>query len=68
MKFLQSEFFKNNQGQKSMSRLLAFVAFPPATVALLWIHTEGALLSYLGAYGAAYILGKCADAYSNKGA
>ena len=66
MKFLQSEFFKNNLGQKSMSRLLPFMAFPFATGVLLWLHTEGALMSYLSAYVLNYIGGKCADAYSGK--
>ncbi len=68
MKFLQSEFFCNNIGQKSMSRLLPFMAFLPATIVLLWLHTENALTSYLGAYVLGYLGGKCADAYNIKNA
>ncbi len=66
MKLFESEFFRNNLGQKSMSRLLPFMAFIPSTIVLLWIHTEGALSSYLGAYVIGYLGGKCADAYSQK--
>lgn len=66
MKILNSEFFKNNLGQKSMSRLLPFMAFVPSTIVLFWLHTEGALTAYLSSYVAGYLGGKCADAYSYK--
>ena len=50
-----------------MSRLLPFMAFFPATIVVLWVHTETALGVYLGAYVTGYLGGKCADAYSSKG-
>ena len=61
------EFFQSNLGQYSMSRLLPFMAFFPATWVLFIIQTESALSVYLGAYVLGYIGGKCADAYSGKG-
>ncbi len=64
--FLDSDFFESNSGQKSMSRLLPFMAFFPATIVLLWVHTEGALTAYLGAYVLHYGVSKCADAYNEK--
>ncbi len=64
MKFFQSEFFKNNLGQKSMSRLLPFMAFFPSTIVVFWLHTEAALSIYIGAYVLSYLGGKFAD--SNK--
>lgn len=66
MKLLNSEFFKSDAGHKSMSRLLPFMAFFPATAVLLWIHTEGALTAYLAAYVLHYGVSKCADAYSKE--
>lgn len=67
MKFLNSEFFKNNLGQKSMSRLLPFMAFPFSTILLLYLHSDTALGYYLSAYVVNYGISKVADAYqSNK--
>lgn len=61
------EFFHNNQGQMSMSRLLSFMAFFPATVVLLWVHTAEALIAYMGVYGATYLGGKGFDAFNKDG-
>jgi hypothetical protein len=63
-------FFRDDKNAESMSRLLPFMAFFPATIALLWIHTEGALTAYLGAYALHYGVSKCAETYAcshNKG-
>lgn len=64
MKIKWAQFFENNQGQKSMSRLLPFMSFFPSTIVVLWLHTEAALGIYIGSYVGGYLGGKCADAYS----
>jgi hypothetical protein len=60
------EFFQNNDGENSMSRLLAFMSFFPASFVLLWIHSVEALASYLAAYVTGYIGGKGADIFNKK--
>lgn len=57
------EFFADSDGRMSMTRLLCFLAYPPASYALFLIKTEDALLYYLGAFVVGYIGGKGADAW-----
>ena len=56
------DFFKDDNGVASMSRLLCFLSFIPATVELCRINNENALGWYLGAYVLGYIGGKASDA------
>lgn len=56
------KFLKDKGGKPSLSRLLAILSWPPATVAMFHIQTEGALGLYLGAYATIYAGGKFADA------
>lgn len=56
------EFFEADTGRLSMSRLLCFLSFPPATIVLLKNPTAEMLGWYLGAYVLQYVGGKVADA------
>ena len=58
-----SGFFKDDNGEASMSRLLCFLSFIPASVELYRINNENALGWYLGAYVLGYIGGKGCDAW-----
>lgn len=55
------EFFEDDRGRMSMSRLLCFMSFFPATVALIRIGTSEALGWYVGAYVLGYVGGKFGD-------
>lgn len=57
------EFFEGDNGRLSMTRLLCWMAFYPACVALFQIESENALLYFLGAFVLQYIGGKGADAF-----
>lgn len=57
------QFFESDGGQLSMSRLLAFLSFFPATVVVLSTKTDNALQWYVGAYVTGYVGGKCMDAF-----
>lgn len=48
MKIVQ--FFEDDRGSLSMTRLLAFASFFPASSVLAVIHSETALMYYLTAY------------------
>lgn len=62
-KLFDSEFFKDGDGQKSMSRLLVFLAFVVSTP-ILWIdHSVEALSVFLGAFVINYAAGKAADIF-----
>ncbi len=58
-----AEFFQDKDGALSMSRLLSFLSFFPATVVVLSTKTDDALQWYVGAYAAGYVGGKAVDAY-----
>lgn len=60
------EFFEDSDGHLSMSRLLSFMSFFPASSVLAVIHTEVALGIYLTAYAAQYVTSKRADALMKK--
>jgi hypothetical protein len=59
-----TQFFQGEEGTSSMPRLLAFMAFFPATYALICIRTSEALGVYLTAYVAQYGAGRY---FSTKG-
>ena len=56
-----SEFFEDDGGRLSMTRLLCFLSFWPSTVIALRDGTEATLSWYLGAFVIGYIGGKGAD-------
>lgn len=55
------QFFEANNGRLSMSRLLCFLSFFPATQLVMSINTAEALGYYLGAYVLSYVGGKLSD-------
>ncbi len=55
------EVLSSTDGRASMSRLLCFMSFFPATWALILLPSEGMLGIYLGAYGVGYLGGKALD-------
>lgn len=58
-----AEFFQDDNGRMSMSRLLCFMSFFPASYALFSINNESALGWYVGAYVLGYVGGKGADVF-----
>lgn len=56
-----AEFLQNDDGGLSMTRLLMLLSWPPATIIMFHIQTEGALGLYLAAYVGGYAGGKFAD-------
>ena len=61
------EFFEDGDGRLSMTRLLCFLSFWPASIALYRINTEGALAFFIGGYVLGYISGKGWDAWGQRG-
>lgn len=63
------DFFKDAKGGLSMSRLLCFLSFWPATYAMIKLNSPDALGWYLGAYVFGYVGGKFGEARNqNQGA
>lgn len=60
------EFFENDDKQLSMTRLLAFMSFFPASSVLAVSHSDTALGLYLGAYVAQLVGGKGVDTWMQK--
>jgi len=60
------EFFRGTEGLLSMSRLLCFMSFFPATYVLVVTKSVEALGWYLGAYVLGYVGGKAADTFKRK--
>jgi hypothetical protein len=56
------EFLEDDRDRLSLSRMLSFLSFWPASWVLLKIPTEGMLGIYLTAYGVGYLGGKGLDA------
>lgn len=56
------ELFQDSGGQMSMSRLLCFMSFFPASYVVTLTKNPDALGWYLGAYAVGYIGGKFGDA------
>ncbi len=61
-----AEFFEGQDNRLSMTRLLAFMSFFPASSVLAVSHSDTALTVYLTAYVAQLVGGKTADAYMQK--
>lgn len=59
-----TEFFEGANNRLSMTRLLCFLSFFPATCVVLKNPTEGMLGWYLGAFVLGYVGGKGCDAAS----
>lgn len=59
--FFRSGFFRDGSGNRSMSRLLSFLSFWPASAVLLAMPSEGALGLYLAAYVGGYLGGKALE-------
>ena len=57
------EFFESDEGALSMTRLLCFLSFFPASYVVVVSVEEGTLGWYLGAYVLSYVGGKASDAY-----
>lgn len=61
-----TQFFEGDDGRLSMTRLLAFMSFFPASSVLAVSHSDTALGLYLSAYVLQLVGGKTADAYMQK--
>lgn len=57
------EFFEGDNGRLSMTRLLCFLSFFPASFVVVETLSENALGWYLGAYVVGYVGGKGADVF-----
>lgn len=60
------EFFEDESGALSMTRLLNFLAFWPASYAFVLNPTEGMAGIYLGVFAGTYAVGKGIDAWKAK--
>lgn len=60
------QLFEGEGSNLSMTRLLCFMSFFPATYMALTLMTENALTIYVGCYALAYLGGKVGDAIVNK--
>lgn len=61
-----AEFFEGDNKRLSMTRLLAFMSFFPASSVLGVSHSDTALTVYLSAYVVQLVGGKTADAWMQK--
>ena len=59
-------FFSDKKGNLSMSRLLCFLAFFPASYVVIETKNSDTLGWYLGAYVAGYVGGKFGEMRSNQ--
>lgn len=66
MRWRVTEFFESDEGSLSMTRLLCFMSFFPASYVVIERGDEGILGWYLGAYVISYVGGKGADALQNR--
>lgn len=60
------QFFEGENGALSMTRLLCFLSFFPATWIAVKLGTENAMTIYVGCYAMAYLGGKVGDAMMQK--
>jgi hypothetical protein len=58
------EFFEGDTGRMSMTRLLCFLSFFPASVVVLATRNAETLGWYLGAFALSYVGGKTADIFT----
>jgi len=56
-----AEFFEGENNRFSMYRLLQFLAYPPSTAVMIYIHTTEAMSLYLAAFVTNGVLGKAID-------
>lgn len=56
-----SDFFTDESGRQSMSRLLMFLSFFPASYVVIYTCDAETLAWYMGAYAGSYVGGKFAD-------
>lgn len=61
------EFFESDEGRLSMTRLLCFLSFFPATWVVVTIPSESILGWYLSAYVLGYVGGKITDKIGQPG-
>lgn len=57
------EYFEGDNGRLSMTRLLMFMSFFPASYVIVINPSEATLGWYLGAFVASYVGGKGADVF-----
>ncbi len=62
-----SQFFEDDTGRLSMSRLLCFLSFWPAAYVVVITLSAEALACLLGAFPGAYVGGKWADSWKERG-
>lgn len=60
------EFFESDTGPLSMTRLLCFLSFFPASWVVVQVQNADTLGWYLGAFVLGYVGGKATDAYSTR--
>lgn len=60
------EFFEGENQRLSMTRLLSFMSYFPASYVVVTSPSEGMTGWYLGAFAGAYAAGKAADALQNR--
>jgi hypothetical protein len=58
------QFFEDNKGELSMTRLLCFLSFWPASYVVIMDRSEQTLAWYLGTFALSYLGGKSADVIS----
>jgi len=56
------QFFEGENGVLSMTRLLCFLSFFPASLIAMRLCTETSLSIYVGCYALSYLGGKLSDA------
>lgn len=61
------EFFEDDKQRLSMSRLLCFLSFFPASFVVIYTQSSDALGWYIGGYVIGYIGGKGVDMMQNRG-
>ena len=61
------EFFEGESNELSMTRLLCFLSFWPATYVTVKINTVEALAVYVGCYAVAYLGGKASNIFMPTG-
>lgn len=62
-----SQYFEDDSERLSMTRLLCFLSFWPASYVVIATTSHEALGWYLGAYVGGYTGGKWADAWKRRG-
>lgn len=60
------EFFESDNGRLSMTRLMVFLSFFPASIVVLYDRSDATLAWYLGAYVLGYVGGKGADVFMRR--